>query len=133
MAVERKPVKGLLEVLTDRLSHERPHLAIWVKFIRPEDMRKSSMVSMMNIRKDLLKFVMLERAAAIISLSWIRGLIFIQVTSCVVTTKLLKIKHLSRFFKHYSRDFITLFSAFVQGRSADVSGTPERAIVVVMN
>lgn len=88
---------------------------------------------MMNVRKDLLKFVMLEGAAAILSLSWIRGLVFIQVTSCVVTTRLLKIKHLSKIFKHYFRVFLTLFSAFVQGRSADVSGTPERAIVVVMN
>ena len=91
------------------------------------------MVSMMKDWKVLLKFVMLERAAEIFSLSWIRGLIFIQVTSCVVTTKLLKIKHLSKFFKHFFRDFLTLFSAFVHGRSADVSGTPERAIVVVMN
>ena len=88
---------------------------------------------MMNVRKDLPKFVMLERAAAIISLSWIRGLFFIQVTSCVVTTKLLKIKHLSKFFRHYLCDFLTLFSAFVQGRSTGVSGTPKRAIVVVMN
>ena len=88
---------------------------------------------MMKVRKDLPKFVMLERAAAIISLSWIRGLVFIQVTSCVVTTKLLKIKHLSKFFKHYFRGFLTLFSAFVQGRSASVSGTPKRAIVVVMS
>ena len=88
---------------------------------------------MMNVRKDLLKFVMLERAAAIISLSWIRGLIFIHVTSCVVTTKLLKIKHLSKFFKHYFRVCLTLFSAFVQGRSTGVSGTPERVIVAVMN
>lgn len=91
------------------------------------------MVSMMKDWKDLLKFVMLERAAAIISLSWIRGLVFIQVTSRVVTTKLLKIKHLSKFFRHYFRDFLTLFAAFVQGRSTGVSGTPERAIVVVMS
>ena len=91
------------------------------------------MVSMMNFWKVLLKFVMLERAAAIISLSWIRGLIFIEVTSCVATTKLLKIKHLSKFFKHYFRDFLTLFSAFVQGRSTGLLGLPERAIVDVMN
>ena len=89
------------------------------------------MVSMMNVRKDLLKFVMLERAAAIISLSWIRSLIFIHVTSCVVTTKLLEIKHLSKFFKHYFRDFITLFSASIQGRSTGVFGTPKRAVVVM--
>lgn len=91
------------------------------------------MVSMMKVRKDLPRFVMLERAAAIISLRWIRGLVFIQVTSCVVTTKLLKIKHLSKFFKHYFRGFLTLFSAFVQGRSAGVSGTPKWATVVVMS
>ena len=90
------------------------------------------MVSMMKVRKDLPKFVMLERAAAIISLSWIRGLVFIQVTSCVATTKLLKIKHLS-FSGNISAIFQHFFSAFVQGRSAGVSGTPERAIVVVMN
>jgi len=91
------------------------------------------MVSKMKVRKDLPKFVMLERAAAIISLSWIRGLVFIQVTSCVVTTKLLKIKHLSKFFKHHFRGFLTLFSVYFQGRSVGVSGTPKRAIVVVMS
>ena len=37
------------------------------------------------------------------------------------------------FFKHYFRVFLTLFSTFVQGRSTDVSDTPKRAIVVVMN
>ena len=89
----------------ESLSHERPHLAIWVKFMRPEDVRKSSMVSMMNVRKDLLKFVMLERAAAIISLSWIRGLVFIQVTSCVVTTKLLK----SSTYPNFSSIIIAFF------------------------
>jgi len=101
--------------------------------MRPEDVRKSSMVSMMKDWKDLLKFVMLERAAATISLSWIRGLIFIYRNLKCGNSKLLKIKHLSKFFKHYFRDFLTLFSAFVQGRSEGVSGTPERAIVVVMN
>ena len=40
------------------------------------------MVLMMKVRKELPKFVTLERAAVIISLSWIRGLVFIQVTSC---------------------------------------------------
>ena len=88
---------------------------------------------MMKVRKDLPKFVMLERAAAIISLSWIRGLVFIQVTSCVATTELLKIKNLSKFFKPYSRRFLTLFSAFIQERSAGVCGTPKRAIAVVMS
>ena len=91
------------------------------------------MVSMMKVRKDLPKFVMLERAAAIISLSWIRGLVFVIVTHVFPTIKLLKIKHLSKFFRHYFRDFLTLFSAFVQGRSMGVSGTPNRANVVVMN
>ena len=56
------------------------------------------MVSMMKVRKDLPKIVMLERAAAIISLSWIRGLVFIQVTSRVATTQLLKFNLLSNFF-----------------------------------
>ena len=87
----------------------------------------------MKVRKDLPKFVMLERAAEIISLSWIRGLIFVIVTHLFSTIKLLKIKHLSKFFKHFFRGFLTLFSAFVQGRSAGVSGTPKRAIVVVMS
>ena len=91
------------------------------------------MVSMMKVRKDLPKLVMLERAAAIISLSWIRGLVFIQVTSCAATTKFPEIKHLSKFFKHCFCGFLTLFSAFVQGRSVGVSGIPKRAIVVVMS
>ena len=91
------------------------------------------MVSMMNVWKDLPKFVTLERAAAIISLSWIRGLIFDIVTHCIPTIKLLKIKHLSKFLRRYFRDFLTLFSTFVQGRSTGVSGAPKRAIVVVMN
>lgn len=105
-------VTGDVKHLQNRISHERPHLAIWVKFMRPEDVRKSSIVSMMKDWKDLLKFVMLERAAAIISLSWIRGLVFIQVTCYVTTTKLLKIKRLSKFFKHYSRDFLHFFRLF---------------------
>ena len=28
-----------LKFWRNRLSHERPHLAIWVKFMRPEDVR----------------------------------------------------------------------------------------------
>lgn len=91
------------------------------------------MVSMMKVWKDLLKFVMLERAAATISLSWIRGLIFMFCDLKRDNSKLLKIKHLSKFFKHYFRDFLTLFPAFPQGRSTGVSDTQERAIVVVMN
>ena len=91
------------------------------------------MVSMMNVRKDLLKFVMLERAAATISLSWIRGLIFMFWNPKCGNSKLPKIRHLSKFIKHYFRDFLTLFLAFVQGRSTGVSDTLERAIVVVMN
>ena len=31
--------KGFLKFWRKRLSHERPHLAIWVKFMRPEDVR----------------------------------------------------------------------------------------------
>ncbi len=31
--------KGFLKFWRNRLSHERPHLAIWVKFMRPEDVR----------------------------------------------------------------------------------------------
>jgi len=76
---------------------------------------------------------MLERVAAIISLSWIRGLIFVIVTSFVVTTKLLKIKYLSKFFGHYFRDFLTLFSSLVQGRSTGVYGNLKRTVVDVMN
>ena len=88
---------------------------------------------MMNVRKDLLKFVMLERAAATISLSWIRGLIFMFCNLKCGNSKLPKIKHLSKFFKHYFRDYLTLFSAFIQGRSTGVFGPLERVIVVVMN
>ena len=88
---------------------------------------------MMKVRKDLLKFVMLERAAAIISLSWIRGLIFFIVTHCIPTIMLLKNQALIQIFRHYFRDFLTLISAFVRGRSMGVSGTLEWAIVIVMN
>jgi len=73
------------------------------------DVGKAIINEIVDNPKDVLiilpKFVMLERAAAIISLSWIRGLVFIQVTSCVATTKLLKIKNLSKFFKHHFRGF----------------------------
>ena len=82
--------KGFLKFWRKRLSHELEHLAIWVKFIRPEDVRNSCMVSMMNFSKVLLNFFMLERAAAIISLRWIRGLIFVIETHCVQIVKLLK-------------------------------------------
>lgn len=74
-----------LKFWRNRLSHERQHLAIWVKFMRPEDVRKSSMVSMMNVRKDLLKFAMLDRASSISSASWVRGLIIIGLNWCVAT------------------------------------------------
>lgn len=90
------------------------------------------MVSMMKDWKDLLKFVMLERAAAIISLSWIRGLVFIQVTCCATTTKLLKIKHLSEFSSIISAIFYTFFD-FFQGRSVGAFSTLERAFVGVIN
>ena len=104
--------KDFLKIWRKRLSHERPHLAIWVKFMRPEDVRKSSMVSMMNVRKDLLKFVMLERAAATISLNWIRGLVFIQVTSCVVTTKLLKNQALIQILQAFFSRFFNIYFGF---------------------
>ena len=35
------------------------------------------MVSMMNVRKDLLKFATLDRASSISSASWVRGLMII--------------------------------------------------------
>jgi len=56
---------------------------------------------MKKVWKGLLKFVWPESAFEIISLSWIRGLIFIKVTGFVVTSKLLKIKRLSKLLKHY--------------------------------
>ena len=53
------------------------------------------MVSMKKDWKDLLKFVWPERAFEIISLSWIRGLIFMSCNLKRGNSKLLKIKHLS--------------------------------------
>ena len=97
MAVERKPVKRLLEVLAEaaltRAAAPR-HLG---EVHASGGCEKSSMVSMMNVRKDLLKFVMVERAAAIISLSWISGLIFMYCNLKCGNSKLLKIKHLFNF------------------------------------
>ena len=66
-----------LKFWRNRLSHERPHLAIWVKLSRPVCVSISSMVLKKKDWIDLLKFFWPARAFEIISLSWIRGLIFI--------------------------------------------------------
>lgn len=50
-------------------------------------------------RKDLLKFVWPERAFEIISLNWIRGLIFMSCNLKCDNHKLLKIKYSSKFFR----------------------------------
>ena len=71
------------------------------------------MVSMMNVRKDLLKFATLDRASSISSASWVRGLMIIGLTCFVIITKLVIIKHLSNFFKHSFLDFLTLFQSFI--------------------
>ncbi len=76
---------------------------------------------MMNVRKDLLKFAALDRASSISSASWVRGLMIIGLTCFVVITKLVVIKHLSKFSKHYFLSFLTLFSVFCFGCSAGVA------------
>ena len=63
--------KDSLKFWRNWLSRERSHLDIWVKFMHPNDVRKSLTVSMMNVRKDLLKFIIPERDVAITSLNWI--------------------------------------------------------------
>ena len=83
------------------------------------------MVSMKKVRKDLPKFVWPERAFETISLSWVRGLIIVMLTCCLVNSKLVIIKHLSKFFKHYFRDFLTFISALVLCRSR---GAAERSL-----
>ena len=72
---------------------------------------------MKKVRKDLPKFVWLERAFETISLSWVRGLIFMSCNLKCGNSKLLRIKHLSKFFKHYFRNFLTFISALVLCRS----------------
>lgn len=42
------------------------------------------MVSMMNVRKDLLKFVTLDKVFSISTVSWIKGLITAVGISCVI-------------------------------------------------
>ena len=91
------------------------------------------MVSMMNVRKDLLKFATLDRAFSISSASWVRGLMNIGLTCFVVIIKLAIIKYLSKFFKHYFFSFITLFSVFCFGCSASVARPHRRAVVGVSN
>ena len=71
------------------------------------------MISMMNVRKDLLKFAMLDRASSISSASWVRGLMIIGLNWLCRNTNLVIIKHLSKFFKHYFLSFLTLFQSFV--------------------
>ena len=91
------------------------------------------MVSMMNVRKDLLKFATLDRASSISSASWVRGLMIIGLNWLCSNTNLVIIKHLSKFFKRYFLSFLTLFSVFCFGRSAGVARPHWRTIVVVSN
>ena len=105
--------KDFLKFWRNLLSHDLPNSAIVVKLSRPLCVRKSSMVSMKKVRKDLPKFVWPERAFETISLSWVRGLIIVMLTIVVVNSKLVIIKHLSKFFRHYFRDFLTFISALV--------------------
>lgn len=100
--VERQPVEeDFLKFWRDSAFAERPHLAIWVKLSRPVCVRISSMVSMKKDWKDLLKFVWPERAFEIYLSELDRGLIFMSCNLECGNSKLLKIKHLSKFFKRY--------------------------------
>jgi len=86
---------------------------------------------MKKVWKGLLKFVWPESAFEIISLSWIRGLIFIKVTGFAVTSNLLYIKHLSKLFEHYFPLFLTLFSVSVLCRSSDVARYSDTGFCIV--
>ena len=91
------------------------------------------MVSMMNVRKDLLKFATLDRASSISSASWVRGLMIIGLNWLCRNTNLVIIKHLSKLFKHYFLSFLTLFSVFCFGCSAGVTRPHWRAIGIISN
>ena len=125
--------KDFLKFWRNLLSHERPHLAIWVKLSRPVCVRISSMVSMKKDWKDLLKFVWPERAFEIISLSWIRGLIFMSCNLKCGNSKLLKIKHLSKFFKRYFHLLKHFFRLCSMPSARCCKATRKRAIVYVSN
>jgi len=56
----------------------------------------------------LLKFVWPERYLEIISLSWVRGLMIVMLTVVIVNFKLVTIKHLPKFFKHFFIFFNTV-------------------------
>ena len=105
--------KAFLKFWRNLLSHDLPSFAIVVKLLRPLFVRYSSIVSMKKVRKDLPKFVWLERAFETISLSWVRGLTVIMLTCCLANSKLVIVKHLSKLFGHYFRDYLTLVSALV--------------------
>ena len=68
------------------------------------------MVSMMNVRNDLLKFAMLDRAFSISSESRIRGLMIIGLNWLCGNTNLVIIKYLSKYIKHCFPTFNTFFS-----------------------
>ena len=61
----------------------------------------ASVEDLPRVINGLGKFVWPERAFEIISLSWISGLIFMSCNLKCGNSKLLKIKHLSKFFKRY--------------------------------
>ena len=126
--VERQPVERLPEVLTE---------SAFARTTTPRHLGEVESSGMCVYKfhgldeerlKSFAKIVWPERAFEIISLSWIRGLIFIKVTGFVVTSKLLKIKHLSKFFKHYFHRFNTLFG-FVLCRLRGAVKLPENGLL----
>ena len=102
--------KDFLKFWRNLLSHERPHLAIWVKLSRPVCVSTSSIVSMKKVWKDLLKFVWLLRADAINSLSWVRGLVFITVTGFLLLLSYWKSSTYPNFLSIIFIFFNTFFS-----------------------
>ena len=88
---------------------------------------------MKKVRKDLLNFAWLERAFEIISLSWIRGLIFMSCNLKCGNFKLLKIKRLSKFSKQYFHTFLHFFRLYSMLSRRCCKCTPKWTIIVVSN
>ena len=83
--------------------------------------------------KVLLKFVWPERVFEIISLNWISGLIFMSCNLKYSKSKLLKIKCVFKFFKHYFHLFNTLFRLCSMPSARYCKATRKRAIAYVSN
>jgi len=99
--VEREPVEGFPEVLAEpafaRASAPR-HLGE----VQSSCMCKHKFHGLDEEGlKDLLKFVWPERDFEIISLSWVRGLMIVMLNQDIGYSKLVIIKHLPEFFKHF--------------------------------